>query len=59
METLKLEARSEIEIFQDLSEQEMEQMDRATTMSTCKPGRVFYGPDEPGEALRGHVGLPT
>ena len=26
-------------------------MDRATTMSTCEPGRVFYGPDEKGEVL--------
>ena len=51
METIKLEALSEIEIFQDLSDQEMEEMDRSTTMSTCEPGRVFYGPDEAGEVL--------
>ncbi len=51
MENVKLEALSEIEIFQDLTDQEMEEMDRSTTMSTCEPGRVFYGPDEAGEAL--------
>lgn len=51
MEAIKLEALSEIKIFQDLSDQEMEEMDRSTTMSTCEPGRVFYGPDEAGEVL--------
>lgn len=47
----KLQALSNIVILQDLTEQEMEEMDRATTMSTCEPGRVFYGPDERGEVL--------
>ncbi len=51
MEILKLEALSEIEIFQDLTDQEVEEMDRSTTMSTCETGRVFYGPDEAGEVL--------
>ena len=51
METVKLQALSEIDIFQDLTDQEMEEMDRSTTMSTCEPGRVFYGPDEAGEVL--------
>lgn len=51
MNQSKLQALSNIQIFQDLSEQEMEEMDRATTMSTCEPGRVFYGPDERGEVL--------
>jgi CRP-like cAMP-binding protein len=51
MDQSKLQALSNIEIFQDLSEQEMQEMDQATTMSTCEPGRVFYGPDERGEVL--------
>jgi CRP-like cAMP-binding protein len=51
MENVKLEALSEIEIFQDLTDQEVEEIDRSTTMSTCEPGRVFYGPDEAGEVL--------
>lgn len=51
MKELKIQALSEIEIFQDLTQLEMEEMDRTTTMSTCDPGRVFYGPDETGEVL--------
>jgi CRP-like cAMP-binding protein len=51
MDSLKLKALSKIEIFQDLSDHEMQEMDRATTMNTCEPGRVFYGPDEKGEVL--------
>ncbi|MCH7587160.1 MAG: Crp/Fnr family transcriptional regulator [Chloroflexi bacterium] len=46
-----MRALSEIEIFQDLTRQEMEEMDRTTTMSSCESGRVFYGPDETGEVL--------
>lgn len=51
MQDTKLKALSKIEIFQDLSDQEMEEMDRSTTMTTCKPGRVFYAPEEMGEVL--------
>lgn len=51
MKDIKIRALSEIEIFQDLTEQDMAQMDRTTTMSTCDPGRVFYGPEEAGEVL--------
>ncbi|MGD2252958.1 MAG: Crp/Fnr family transcriptional regulator [Anaerolineales bacterium] len=47
----KLKALSQIEIFRDLSPQEMEEVDRAITMSTCEPGRVFYAPEETGEVL--------
>jgi CRP-like cAMP-binding protein len=47
----KIRALSEIEIFQDLTQHDMVEMDRTTTMSTCEPGRVFYGPDEAGEVL--------
>jgi CRP-like cAMP-binding protein len=51
MNNTKLQALSEIEIFQDLTKQEMEDMDRTTTMSTCEVGRVFYGPEETAEVL--------
>ncbi len=51
MKAIKIRALSEIEIFQDLTEQDMAQMDRTTTMSTCNPGRIFYGPEEAGEVL--------
>jgi CRP-like cAMP-binding protein len=47
----KLKALSEIEIFQDLSQQEMEEMDRTTTMTTCEAGRIFYAPDETAQVL--------
>lgn len=61
MDNLKLRALSNIEIFQDLSEHEMREMDRRTTMTTCEPGRVFYAPEETGEVLfllkRGRVQL--
>ena len=57
----KLKALSKIEVFQDLSAREMQDLDRATTMTTCEAGRVFYGPEEPGEVLfllkKGRVGL--
>lgn len=61
MDANKLRALSKIEVFKDLTPQEMLEMDRATTMSTCEPGRVFYRPEEPGEVLfllkRGRVRL--
>jgi len=51
MEDYKLRSLSQIEIFQDLSQREVEEIDRSTTMTTCEPGRVFYAPDETGEVL--------
>jgi CRP-like cAMP-binding protein len=51
MAGIKLQALLEIEIFQDLSQQEMEDMEKNTTMSTCEPGRVFYRPEETAEVL--------
>lgn len=40
-----------IDIFQDLSEQEIEEIDRATTMSTCRRGKIFYMPEDTSEVL--------
>jgi CRP/FNR family cyclic AMP-dependent transcriptional regulator len=51
MDNSKRAGLSQIEIFQDLSPQEVNEMDRTTTMSTCEPGRVFYAPHETGEVL--------
>jgi CRP-like cAMP-binding protein len=51
MKEPKLQALSAIEIFQDLTAQEVEEIDQATKMSTCEPGRVFYTPEETGEVL--------
>lgn len=47
----KLGYLSDIELFQDLSPREMEELDRITTMSTVKKGKVFYRPEETGEVL--------
>ena len=40
-----------VDIFQDLSPVEMQEMDRTTTMSTCKPGKIFYQPEDTSEVL--------
>jgi CRP-like cAMP-binding protein len=42
---------SMMELFRDLSPAEMQEIDRATRMQTCVPGRVFYTPGETGEVL--------
>lgn len=47
----KLRYLSEINIFQDLTPEDIDWMDRVTTMTTCEKGRVFYTPDETGEVL--------
>lgn len=51
MQNTKLSYLSNIEVFQDLSPSELEEMDRQTTMSSCEPGRIFYMPEETGEVL--------
>lgn len=40
-----------VDIFQDLSPEEMTEMDRTTTMSTCKRGKIFYQPEDTTEVL--------
>lgn len=42
---------SQIEIFSDLSKDEMDWVAAITTMTTCDRGRLFYIPDETGEVL--------
>jgi CRP-like cAMP-binding protein len=42
---------SAMDLFRDLTPAEMEEVDRATVMQTCRAGRVFYTPGETGEAL--------
>jgi len=51
MHETKINYLSNIEIFQDLSQGELQEMDRQLTMSTCEPGRIFYMPEETGEVL--------
>ena len=40
-----------IDIFQDLSKEEMLKMEKSITMSTCKAGKVFYRPDDTAQVL--------
>jgi CRP-like cAMP-binding protein len=57
----KLVLLSETDLFQDLTPQDMAEIDRMTAMSTCRRGKVFYTPGETGEVLfvlkRGRVNL--
>lgn len=39
------------ELFRDLSEDEMTQVDRMTVMTRSQKGRIIYAPDQTGEAL--------
>ena len=47
----KLELLSSISIFQDLSPDEMKELDRSTRTITAEKGRVVYEPDTTGEGL--------
>ncbi|GAB4557927.1 MAG: Crp/Fnr family transcriptional regulator [Anaerolineae bacterium] len=47
----KLAYLSDIEIFQDLTPSEAEELERITTVSNVEKGRVFYRPEEVGEVL--------
>jgi CRP/FNR family cyclic AMP-dependent transcriptional regulator len=40
-----------VDVFQGLSKAEMEEMDRTTTMSTCRRGKIFYRPEDASEVL--------
>jgi CRP/FNR family cyclic AMP-dependent transcriptional regulator len=40
-----------VDIFQDLTEQEIEEIDRATTITTCRRGKIFYMPEDTSEVL--------
>jgi CRP-like cAMP-binding protein len=40
-----------VDIFQDLSSDDMKEMDRTTTMSTCQRGKIFYQPQDTSEVL--------
>ncbi len=40
-----------VDIFQDLSKEEMKEMDQTTTMSTCRRGKIFYQPEDTSEVL--------
>lgn len=42
---------STMDLFQDLSEKEREDLDRISTPSTVRKGKVFYRPEETGDVL--------
>jgi len=47
----KLGYLSDIELFRDLSDRDISELDRMTTMTSVPRGRVFYRPEEVGEVL--------
>ena len=57
----KVHFLSETDLFRDLNQPQLEELERSTTMSSCKRGRVFYTPGETGEVLfilkRGRVNV--
>jgi CRP/FNR family cyclic AMP-dependent transcriptional regulator len=59
--TQKIDYLRKIDVFQSLSTAEMQEMDRTTTMSTCRRGKIFYQPEDTSEVLfilkKGHVQL--
>jgi len=40
-----------VDIFRDLTEAEIEEIDRATTISTCRRGKILYMPEDRSEVL--------
>lgn len=40
-----------VDIFQDLTPAEIEEIDRATTISSCRRGKILYMPEESSELL--------
>lgn len=49
--SVKVDYLSSIKVFRDLTPNELAQMDRQLTMSTCRPGKIFYMPEDSGEVL--------
>ena len=50
-EKKKIQYLNMVDIFQDLSDSEMKEMDTTTTMSTCRRGKIFYRPEDSAEVL--------
>jgi CRP-like cAMP-binding protein len=40
-----------VDIFQDLTPEEIEEIDRATTITTCRRGKILYMPEDTSEVL--------
>lgn len=50
-ETNKIGYLSQLDIFVDLSHEQLTKIETTTKMTTCKKGKVFYRPNETGEVL--------
>jgi CRP/FNR family cyclic AMP-dependent transcriptional regulator len=48
---IKLRFLRKVDVFQDLSEEELKEVGRMVTMTTCPAGKIFYTPDQTGEVL--------
>jgi CRP/FNR family transcriptional regulator, cyclic AMP receptor protein len=51
MNNVKVDYLSNIQVFRDLSPNELAEMDRQITMSTSRRGKIFYMPEDSGEVL--------
>ena len=40
-----------MELFQDLAPEDQEELDRITTMTTVRKGKIFYRPEDTGEVI--------
>jgi CRP-like cAMP-binding protein len=40
-----------MELFQDLSKEDLEELDRITTMTSVQKGKIFYRPEDTGEVI--------
>lgn len=49
--TTKLAYLSTVDIFQDLGRDEMKEIERATSMTTCPAGKIFYSPGQYGNVI--------
>ena len=47
----KIHHLTTMELFQDLSERDQEELDRITTMTTVRKGKIFYRPEDEGEVM--------
>ncbi len=47
----KLAYLKTVDIFRDLSDSEMKEVETSAPMFTCEPGRIFYHADDPAEVL--------
>ncbi len=47
----KISQLTTMDLFQGLSEQDREELDRMTTMTTVRKGKIFYRPEDQGEVI--------